>query len=154
MSTIDEHYVKYYTNGRVRMLYTSDPDDIGIWVEWYHNGRIKEESYLTKDKPNGITRSWYDTGQLKEESHWVHGAKHGRHRAWNEGGVLLEDTAWENDEYHGLCKWMQYDISVLHTRIFNHGTDISEIIEEYVSDIKNITDHEKTIIAIHLGVIL
>jgi antitoxin component YwqK of YwqJK toxin-antitoxin module len=80
------------------------------------------------DKYSGLYASWYRDGSLEEETTVLDGQRHGLSKRKTDG-----------------------DFCYLY---FCYGHDITDKIAAMVADTKNISEQEKTIIALELGLLL
>ena len=61
----------------------------GLYVSWYNGRRqtLSATSYYN-GKRHGMYLMWFDNGVISEESFWNHGELHGLCRQWKINGIL------------------------------------------------------------------
>ena len=104
------------------------PDNIEI--HYRTNGSIfKLTEYTTDRKRHGISIWWQKNGKPWYEMHYINDSRHGVHKTWDSSGALTV------------------------VKIYSNGEDITDKVLFIVNDLFNITDQEKTLIALAFGII-
>lgn len=67
-----------------------DNKKIGIWIQYYKTGKIKNKIAFVDGRPNGPSILYYENGTLKEEGTWVNNRWIGKYKSTNEAGDLTE----------------------------------------------------------------
>jgi len=156
MSIPDNIIIDYYDDGKVQYLYeTNSHGELhGICVKWNNNGSLRELSTFKDGELHGIYCDWHSTGVRWEESYYVHDRLHGTRTIWHPNGVKLRTGEFVNGAKQGLhISWYSYN-SIDEIRFYQNDEDISHQISLIVKDIQNITDYEKTQIALLYGFVL
>lgn len=80
----------------------------GLWLFYYDNGKLKEESNYVHGKLEGTLKVYYDNGNLSEESHYVNGESEGTFKLYYNNGKLKQDSQVRNGKLEGTAK-VYYD---------------------------------------------
>jgi len=113
----------FYTNGKVRAIYTYKKDLLTKIVCYdtqgkelskagaengsfsgrthYQTGQVLSEFSYKKGKLNGTVKYYYRNGQLKNEIEYVNGLSQGPAVEFHESGEKKLDMVYVNDELHG-----------------------------------------------------
>jgi len=124
----------------------------GVVIEYYKNGRVYAIYELDdRRRYHGTYRTWFETGQKRSIMHYHHGKGHGIYHFWFANGILSETFTYANNLRHGLATTYFIDGALKDTKYYYHADDITNYIKPLVKDIANITDQEKTHIAVQFG---
>lgn len=90
-------FTEYYTNGKKKNEgnYIHGARE-GIHIEWYENGNKQSEIRYSNGVLNGQYFSWYENGNKWSERNYSNGILHGQHFEWFEDGELKSDIVYQN----------------------------------------------------------
>jgi len=123
-------------------------------LSYYSNGKIKVCREIDSNGiPHGFYVDWHFNGNLWEISNNRNGRKHGKMIAYSEDGTHYRVSHWEDGEVHGvLYNWGTKNETLSCREFYYHGHDITYEIKALVDDINNISEQEKTLIAIKYNI--
>jgi antitoxin component YwqK of YwqJK toxin-antitoxin module len=81
------------------------------------------------------------------------GEKHGLYSTYDTYGRITKKVFYINGKPHGLVTLRTGSDEILY-QYYNQGKYITEQVQQRVTDITKITDYEKTILALELGLLL
>jgi antitoxin component YwqK of YwqJK toxin-antitoxin module len=145
----------YYDNGKVQEIREVDEygNIHGLSMMWYMDGKRKKETYYHHDKLHGPSRQWRRNGRILEELTWINGEKHGKYSLWCASGQKWEETYYDHGKLHGVSvNWHSYG-EVERIRYYSNHHDITPQILKIVNNIRNMTNAEKTLIALQFGIV-
>ena len=161
MNIPDNLILQYYDTGSLRRVFEVDPEHLpderilhGINVCWDENGILREECYYYQNLKHGKYTDRYSDGQLWEENYYEHGLLQGPRTLWYGCGSILIKSNYVNDCVHGIYIRYYSDGNIDELDYFLHGVKITPQIKKMVKNIKNITEVEKTQIALQFGIVL
>ena len=134
------------------------PDD--MLVSYYDHGGLRFISEIKEDQFNhGLYVRWYDNGKKAEESNFANGMLHGSYRDWRKNGRKWEQSSFVNGKEHGMSLYWHNsdnldDYQEVSVKFYNNGNDITEEVCSIINDVANITEEEKTQIALQYGIVL
>lgn len=105
-----EGLTKYFSiTGKesAKIQYENDKPWSGEWVNWYHDGSLKESGLYQNGVREGSWKGWYENGQKKYVLQYQDNLKHGLYTAWSPSGRLTKDIE------------------------YNKGVSVSEYLVEY-----------------------
>jgi antitoxin component YwqK of YwqJK toxin-antitoxin module len=152
MSIPDNLVLMYRGTGKIDTVYEEDKKGrkSGYYIEWHFTGVVYKELTYLDGKRHGRYRTWFDSGCINTDATFNNGLLHGLFRSWDKAGNLIEYAHYVNHSKEGLCK---YGIK-LEPRYFLNDEDITNSISYLVDDINNISEEEKTLIALQTGIVL
>ena len=145
-----------YLNGTVKSLVSTYPNGIkhGISQYWYGDGTLADEFTYVNGLRHGISRRWFPNGVLLNEFNYLFGKAHGLCQRWYISGIQRDKVYFVNGEPHGICYTWGISGTLDDTRYYSYGTDVTSNILQMVNDVNNLTDYEKTLIALEFGISL
>jgi antitoxin component YwqK of YwqJK toxin-antitoxin module len=127
----------------------------GVMIEYFPNGKIYAVFELdSAGLYNGPFFNWYDNGCKRSEIIYSHGKQNGTATYWYSNGIKRETHTCCNSKLHGLQTLWNTTGEVKIMRYYHYDEDITSQVQTIANDLANITDYEKTQIAIEFGFIL
>ena len=102
------YYEGFHEDGALRVAgQYRHGNRIGLWIEWYQNGKKKGEINWADGKPEGEVTEWYENGQVRNRGTWKEGGRHGQSTWWYETGIKEKEVTYVDGEPHGV--WTYWD---------------------------------------------
>ncbi len=123
-----------------------DGKKTGLWVQYYCNGKVKNELTFSNNQPNGYAKFYYTNGKISEEGLWqnnvwiggykyyyengqiayefnynAHGKREGPQKYYHENGKVKIEGNWLDGQETGLLKEYYDDGSPKSEKTFNNG---------------------------------
>src|ERR1700722_17874497 len=68
----------------------------GIAREYYHSGKLRNETPYTNGHIDGVVKSYFESGKLSLEVPYVYGKKEGIERLYYESGKIMSETKYDS----------------------------------------------------------
>ena len=102
-SPISEYLVSYEGEGYTE-INKKDGKLSGFWINWYSNGKKREEGSYKNDKKSGNWDGWYSNGEKKYSAKFNNGGAEGIYTELDENGQVTKSIEYLDDriisEYH------------------------------------------------------
>lgn len=114
-------FQEYYANGNPKTLLVYSGDNL-LRVNWYEDGKQKEEIQYQKNHKEGVFRSWHQTGNIKEIGNYSAGKKNGVFKYYNEQGKITEKSVYKLNQKEGISEKYNENGKLLSRLTFVNGT--------------------------------
>jgi len=127
------------------------PDNLSI--QWYDNNRVQSVYEFDCDgRFHGILAKWDDdTGKLKEYAEYKNGRRNGKYQLWYFNGDMFVDAVFINEKAHGMYRVWTNAKQLPNVQFHYYNKNITDEIKKVVRDLYNITDAEKSYLALQYG---
>jgi antitoxin component YwqK of YwqJK toxin-antitoxin module len=82
--------------------YTHDGKKIGIWEEYWSNGKLWYKGSYKNGERDGIWEWYYDNGQLVSKGPYINGKRDGYWEKYFDNGNLYSKGSYKNDKKDGI----------------------------------------------------
>lgn len=104
---------------------------VGIWVEYYCNGNMKNKLTFTNGRPDGYAQMFHENGKISEEGNWKNSRWVGSYKLYYDNGqVQHEFTFNPSGKREGAQKYFYDNGQIAIEGNFANGKE-SGIIKEY-----------------------
>jgi antitoxin component YwqK of YwqJK toxin-antitoxin module len=111
-----------------------DNKKVSTWIQYYSNGKIKNEIPFVNNRPNGYAKMYYESGKLSEEGMWKETKWVGVYKYYYENGNPAKE--WNHDESGrrvGVQKYFHENGKVMIEGEWKDGKE-SGVIKEYYAN--------------------
>jgi antitoxin component YwqK of YwqJK toxin-antitoxin module len=68
---------------------------MGVWIEYYCNGNMKNKLTFQNGRPNGYAIQYHENGKISEEGTWVNNRWTGNYRLYYENGQVQHEFVFD-----------------------------------------------------------
>jgi antitoxin component YwqK of YwqJK toxin-antitoxin module len=108
-----------------------DNRKIGIWIEFYCNGNMKNKLTFTNGRPDGYAIVFHENGKISEEGNWKGNRWVGNYKLYYENGQVQHEFVFNpNGKREGAQKYYFDNGQIAIEGTFSNGKE-SGLIKEY-----------------------
>lgn len=100
-------WTEFYPNGRMKKEGTyNNGSKEGKWSYWHINGKQNKVEFYIDAKKDGIWEEWYSNGNKKKIETYKDGFKEGKYYYWYRNGQIKIECQYEHGKKQG--KWIEW----------------------------------------------
>jgi antitoxin component YwqK of YwqJK toxin-antitoxin module len=112
----------------------ADSKKIGLWQQFFCNGKVKNELTYNNNRPSGYAKFYYENGKISEEGNWENNRWVGNYKYYYENGqVSNEFTYNEQGKREGPQKYYHPNGKVMIEGSWKDGKEAG-VLKKYNED--------------------
>lgn len=123
----------------------------GVHKSYYPSGKLYFRCFYLDNNRQGEYKRYRENGQLHLHCFYVNGICHGAYKLYHRNGQLRSHGFYVDGEYHCEHKSYQYNGQLDRHRFYANNVEVTNEVNQLVSDITNINDEEKLVLKLQLG---